>query len=158
MEKPCIVCEENCPVTPKAISVSAIDSTVPGGVLAIAAVEGATVRLKQSQLQPGRFGSGDYTVRLAGESRNRRVVANTADSLTLDSAPTATGGEDAAPEVPATAELQVRLQRPVVDPARCIGCGVCEHECPLTGLRGIRITADNETRGGTHGVLLKGAS
>jgi ferredoxin len=49
----------------------------------------------------------------------------------------------------------VRLQRPVVDPARCIGCGVCEHECPVSGRRAIRITADNETRSASHSVLLK---
>jgi formate hydrogenlyase subunit 6/NADH:ubiquinone oxidoreductase subunit I len=51
--------------------------------------------------------------------------------------------------------VQVRLQRPVVDPARCIGCGVCEHECPMSGLRAIRVTADNETRSASHSVLLK---
>jgi formate hydrogenlyase subunit 6/NADH:ubiquinone oxidoreductase subunit I len=55
-------------------------------------------------------------------------------------------------------EVRVRSQRPVVDPERCIGCGICEHECPVTGLRAIRVTADNETRGADRGVLLKTGS
>lgn len=47
----------------------------------------------------------------------------------------------------------VHLQRPVVDPALCIGCGICEHECPVRGLRAIRVTADNETRHPERQVL-----
>jgi MauM/NapG family ferredoxin protein len=81
MERPCIVCEETCPVSPKAIHLEEVEQTIR---------EGATVR----------------------------------------------------------------LQRPVVDPARCTGCGVCEHECPMSGQRAIRVTADNETRDRSHAVLL----
>jgi formate hydrogenlyase subunit 6/NADH:ubiquinone oxidoreductase subunit I len=36
MAKPCIVCEENCPVTPKAIYVSPIFQTVRDGTLTVA--------------------------------------------------------------------------------------------------------------------------
>ena len=50
--------------------------------------------------------------------------------------------------------LLVRLQLPYVDPARCIGCGVCEHECPVKGRRAIRVTAENETRERRHRLLL----
>jgi NAD-dependent dihydropyrimidine dehydrogenase PreA subunit len=50
--------------------------------------------------------------------------------------------------------LLVRLQLPYVDPAQCIGCGVCEHECPVKGLRAIRVTAENETRQRRHRLLL----
>ena len=81
MERPCIVCEETCPVSPKAITVEEVEQRTDTGAT-------------------------------------------------------------------------VRLQRPIVDPARCIGCGVCEHECPLSGLRGIRVVADNETRQAEHAVLL----
>ncbi len=51
-------------------------------------------------------------------------------------------------EVTATAHdgSTVRLQQPFVDPARCNGCGICEHECPVSGLRAIRVTAENESR------------
>ncbi|MGA2018050.1 MAG: 4Fe-4S binding protein [Opitutaceae bacterium] len=82
MERPCIVCEETCPVSPKAIRLEEVEETTRDGA-------------------------------------------------------------------------KVRLQRPVVDPGRCIGCGVCEHECPMSGLRAIRVTADNETRDRNHAVLLR---
>ena len=45
------------------------------------------------------------------------------------------------------------LQKPYVDPARCIGCGICEHECPVSGLRAIRVTAENESRTRSHRLL-----
>ena len=80
--RPCIVCEETCPVSPKAITVEEVDQQRPDGT-------------------------------------------------------------------------SVHLQRPVVDPARCIGCGVCEHECPLSGMRAIRVVADNESRQSEHAVLLR---
>jgi Pyruvate/2-oxoacid:ferredoxin oxidoreductase delta subunit len=41
-----------------------------------------------------------------------------------------------------------------IDLKRCIGCGVCEHECPVKGLRAIRVTAENESRNPAHGLLL----
>lgn len=42
--------------------------------------------------------------------------------------------------------IVVREGRPQVVADRCIGCGVCEHECPVSGLRAIRVTAENESR------------
>jgi ferredoxin len=150
MERPCIVCQENCPVTPKAIYVSEIERTVRDGVFEIAAAEGATLRVRGARLVSGQLASGDYACKLPGGARGRAIVANTEDTITLDSPPTPP--ETAAPG--AVAEVQIRLQRPVVDPARCIGCGVCEHECPMNGLRAIRVTADNESRDPRHSVLL----
>jgi NAD-dependent dihydropyrimidine dehydrogenase PreA subunit len=41
-----------------------------------------------------------------------------------------------------------------VDPKQCIGCGVCEHECPVLGLRAIRVTAENESRSHHHRMVL----
>jgi len=41
-----------------------------------------------------------------------------------------------------------------VDAARCIGCGVCEHECPIAGLRGIRVSYENESRSGPGRMLV----
>ncbi|MBU4009986.1 MAG: 4Fe-4S binding protein, partial [Proteobacteria bacterium] len=45
-----------------------------------------------------------------------------------------------------TGEIYIRLQKPYIDPVRCIGCGVCEHECPVRTKRAIRVTSDNESR------------
>lgn len=38
------------------------------------------------------------------------------------------------------------LRLPYVDPKLCIGCGICEHECPVTDERAIRVSAVGETR------------
>lgn len=41
---------------------------------------------------------------------------------------------------------RVRLQRPRVQPARCVGCGICEHRCPVGELAAIRVTSVGESR------------
>ena len=74
MDTPCVVCEEVCPISPKAI-------------------------------------------------RTKQV-----DSIDARGAP-------------------VPLQLPYVDPAQCNGCGICEHECPVKDVAGIRVTPVGETRG-----------
>jgi MauM/NapG family ferredoxin protein len=40
----------------------------------------------------------------------------------------------------------VRLQRPVVDPNRCVGCGLCEAKCPVIDRAAIRVTRAGESR------------
>ena len=35
----------------------------------------------------------------------------------------------------------VTLKRPYVDPKLCVGCGICEHECPIRGPAAIRVGA-----------------
>ncbi|MGA1199628.1 MAG: 4Fe-4S binding protein, partial [Candidatus Latescibacterota bacterium] len=49
---------------------------------------------------------------------------------------------------------QVELTRPYVDPELCIGCGICEHECPVKDHRAIRVTAVGETRSQDRSLLL----
>ncbi len=51
----------------------------------------------------------------------------------------------------------VKLTRPYVDPEACIGCGICEHECPVADLRAIRVTAVGETRSKERSLLLGAA-
>ena len=36
---------------------------------------------------------------------------------------------------------QIKLQRPTVLPGRCIGCGLCEYKCPVSGEAAIRVRA-----------------
>lgn len=144
MDRPCIVCQENCPVSPKAIKTQvhfAEFARCP-----VRAVQAKTLELGGEPLPPDRLGTGDYFCRF-GEQR-RRILANTAHGLTLQSA------WDRPPAASDSVAILIRLQRPVVDPSRCIGCGVCEHECPVQGRPAIRVTAENQSREPTHGILL----
>ncbi|MBI5522472.1 MAG: 4Fe-4S binding protein [Desulfarculus sp.] len=148
MDRPCIVCQENCPVSPKAIITREVY-----GVLARARVkaqEGQTVRLTGADLPPGRLGTGDYFLQAAGggPTNRQRISGNGADHVKLPP------GEGWQPSPGQEVELVVRLQQPQVDASRCIGCGVCEHECPVSGLRAIRITAENESRSAKRSLLL----
>ena len=38
------------------------------------------------------------------------------------------------------------LQRPVVDPNLCVGCGLCEAKCPVVDRAAIRVTRAGESR------------
>jgi polyferredoxin len=148
MGRPCIVCQEVCPVSPKAIFVGTVFEPLQGGRVAIAETSGAAVTLAALPATGRNLVSGDYFLRPAGQpdTAARRIVYLTGTTLTLDTAlpELAPGGQ---------AELLVRLQQPHVDPARCIGCGMCEHECPVSGLRAIRVTSENESRSGPGRML-----
>ncbi len=50
---------------------------------------------------------------------------------------------------------QVTLNRPYVDPARCIGCGACEYACPVVDKPAIYVTAIGETRSIKNQILLE---
>jgi ferredoxin len=54
----------------------------------------------------------------------------------------------------AKVDITVRLQRPYVDAAKCTGCGMCEHECPVSGLRAIRVYSENESRSRSGRLLI----
>ena len=153
MDKPCIVCQENCPVSPKAIFVREYFSTLRNGIFRVQTADAASAELEGSPLQPGRFGSGDYYAEIVGKTENQRrlIVDNGANALKITPDQPWTP-----PPLPGMVlAVQVRLRRPQEDPQRCIGCGVCEHECPVHGQRAIRITAENESRNPKHSMLLK---
>ena len=151
MDRPCIVCQENCPVSPKAIFTREHFSTIRGGVLALLKADEQTLKFAESDLQPGQFSTGDYYIKTTdrhGEQRFR-ISANTSDSVTIaDNKPLHRGPGS-------KVEIQVRLQLPHVDPNLCIGCGICEHECPVSGKRAIRVTAENETRSPGRSLVLR---
>ena len=123
-------------------------------------VSGARFQLSGLARPTVNLGSGDYHLRPAGDAKAelRRIATITlgeggAAQLTLDAPPPPATGPDKEQGgwklgQDMLVEVLVRLQKPYVDAARCIGCGVCEHECPITGLRGIRVTFENESRSG----------
>jgi formate hydrogenlyase subunit 6/NADH:ubiquinone oxidoreductase subunit I len=154
MDKPCIVCQENCPVSPKAIFTREYFSTLNMSRPLVVSTAGSKwVELNAEIFKPDQYATGDYYCILdkAADRQPHKIVSNTTRHLEIDP-----GNPFAAP--PATGEriqIQVRLQRPYLDPERCIGCGVCQHECPVQGKRAVRVTADNETRAREHAMLLR---
>jgi polyferredoxin len=153
MDRPCIVCQENCPVSPKAIYTrehfSLIRMDIP---LRARPLDANQLQLTAGRLTGGQMATGDYYVRIDGQplTSRRRIIANTADSITL--MPSPKGGFS--PGDDQSLVVEIKLQRPWVDPKRCIGCGICEHECPVKGLRAIRVTSENESRSRENGFLL----
>jgi MauM/NapG family ferredoxin protein len=85
MATPCVVCEEVCPTSPKAIALEATDALRPDGT-------------------------------------------------------------------------RVRVQRPRLDPDRCVGCGLCEAKCPVASPAAIRVTRAGESRDPRGGFTLGRAS
>jgi ferredoxin len=145
MNKPCIVCQENCPVSPKAIYTQDVFETVRDGIVTVKKAANDAIELDQ-RIPSGKFGTGDYYILL--EDGNRyKIASNTDTSIAVS--------EGHLPSVSGKVAIQVRLQRPCVDVEKCIGCGVCEHECPVSGKRAIRVSAEGETRSEDRRLLLK---
>ena len=107
---------------------------------------------EQKTLTPDHYGTGDYHLRIRGEAGGlpRPVLTNTRQRITISEG----HSFDPVPLPGARVDLLIRLQRPFVDPKTCIGCGVCQHECPVKGKRAIRVSAENETRNGNHALVL----
>jgi polyferredoxin len=152
MDRPCIVCQENCPTSPKAIFTREEFSTVRGGVLWVKKADVLTVEFEGDPLQPGQFATGDYYCKVAtdADDRRRRIVDNTANTVTIASI----RPWKKPPPPKSFVHIQVRLQLPFVDPKLCIGCGICEHECPVRVKRAIRVTSENESRARERSLLL----
>lgn len=53
-----------------------------------------------------------------------------------------------------TAEGGAGIRAPLVYANRCIGCGLCEHSCPVSDLPAIRVTAAGESRAGGGRLFL----
>jgi ferredoxin len=152
MGRPCIVCEENCPVSPKAIIVREVHEPVTDQrQWSVEAVEHRRISLAGPPMEPGAFGTGDYLFRVVGKPEKMWPILDNGRA-----AITVTGGEEGELPGPGTKiEVLIRLKQPHIVPERCIGCGICEHECPVLGKRAVRVTAENETRNRDHTLLAR---
>ena len=149
MGTPCIVCQENCPVSPKAITTETVFEPLrTAASLSVAAIEADTFTLSGATLPPSRYASGDYFLQVA-DRPPRRIVTHAGQRLTVVSEP-----KGDLPQTGESAKLVVKLQRPYVDPRRCIGCGICQHECPVHTTRAIRVTAENASRSRSAQMVL----
>jgi polyferredoxin len=50
----------------------------------------------------------------------------------------------------------VWLKQPYVEPALCIGCGICENKCPVADMAAIRVTSVGESRSQRNRMILNG--
>jgi polyferredoxin/ferredoxin len=153
MDRPCIVCQENCPVSPKAIRTRQVFNTIDTGTeLKVAVADDTYIEFQTTAPGADQFATGDYycVAPTSTDRRPRRIISSwergvkIADGLPFESM--------LPPGNPV--EIQIKLQQPYIDPKHCIGCGVCEHECPVPGKRAIRVTADGESREREHSLLL----
>jgi polyferredoxin len=150
MDKPCIVCQENCPVSPKAISTKEAFN-ISGRQYTVIKAGSISLELKDAGLKPGSLSTGDYFCKVRGEDDGLRLIAaNSDNTITVSSLLP----WKKVPLMGDIAEIYIRLQKPFVDPAKCTGCGICEHECPVRSKRAIRVTSDNETRSKTSGMII----
>ena len=146
MAKPCIVCEENCPLSPKAIRTAEVYQQLGYINVIIRFIEGEIVTADIDT--DINIATGDYYLRL-GENRYK-IINRIGSVLTLGRAV-----EQADRDAAVKPLILVHLQRPIVDINKCIGCGTCEHECPVSGKRAIRISAEGETRDPSNRLLLE---
>ncbi len=156
--KPCIVCEENCPVSPKAIQTVETLEKLPLPPLCVTAREGnrwivhgfrpfenvaplENLWLVQDPVNPSRhwpirdWGDGWIQVSYVQETIGH--------------------GEASFEDSACPVYLAVKLKRPVVDHTRCVGCGICEHECPVRGVPAIRVSPENESRHPERSLLAR---
>ncbi len=120
------------------------------GLAVAARAQGQGVELAAPVATTVTLASGDYYLRPAGqpEAALRRITGAAGTRLTLERP------LEGLPAHGGRVDLVVRLQRPFMDPARCIGCGMCEHECPVSGRRAIRVYSENESRSGPGRMLI----
>ncbi|MGD9175121.1 MAG: 4Fe-4S binding protein [Desulfobacterales bacterium] len=155
MDRPCIVCQENCPVSPKAIFTRVLFNVVRlRQPLVVKSADRIRIEFQTGALVANQYATGDYFCVVPGSAdrQRRQIIANSNSHLAVD-------GKfpfEPPPQAQSTVTIQIRLQQPYVDPGLCIGCGVCEHECPVRGKRAIRVTAENESRAREHALLIEG--
>jgi len=116
MDTPCIVCQENCPVSPKAIFTREVFTPVRATAPAtVARAEGSRIVLQGDTLVAGASGPATTTCccRTAGACA----------SPPTDRAGSRPNRRRGRGRLRQRARGADRLQQPVVDPRHCIGCG-----------------------------------
>lgn len=167
---PCVVCEEVCPTSPKAIHSEYMQLMVREGKKQVRSSTPTTVTLLDYPPPGQPFGEpcsfrmgqwrGDqttkYYVKLIhrdGTSETHRILNNDADTLQIGELDPSTGEVVAGsrfkqdPQRAAIAQINLEFKVPKIDTELCIGCGICETECPVVGdRRAVYVTAEGETR------------
>ena len=84
MDKPCIVCQENCPVSPKAIYTREYLSTVRDGSVTVKNSNTTAIEVEKMDFPEDRLASGDYYLVLLNEPKTRkRISGNTETEIII---------------------------------------------------------------------------
>ncbi len=167
---PCVVCEEVCPTSPKAIHSEYKQLLIRDGKKQVLMATPTTVTLADYPAPGKAFGEpctfrpnefrGDATtsyhvqiIHRDGRSETHQILGNDGDTLMIGEIDPA-GGEvvngtrfATIPVRGAVAAVNLEFKVPKIDTALCIGCGLCEMECPVVGdRRAVYVTAEGETR------------
>ena len=155
---PCVVCEEVCPTSPKAIHTERTQRLVREGRKMAVAATSSTVTVSdwpppgQSLGRPAGLQAnqwrGDETTSYHvhvrhpdGLTETHRIAANDVDTIMIR------GRFARRPEAGAEVRVNLEYKVPKIDTSLCIGCGLCEKECPVVGdRRAVYVTAEGETR------------
>lgn len=152
MDRPCLVCQEVCPVSPKAIFPRLAFEIIRGGGDLSAWMYGPNLEMEAPLPAGINLASGDYFVGIMAQPELglRRILRQETERLVVEGPPAPSG----TPAERVEMDIVVKLERPHVDPARCIGCGMCERECPVAGERAIRVFSENESRAQSGQLLI----
>lgn len=160
---PCVVCEEVCPVSPKAIQTDWQQFVMRDGKKMVVTAtadaitlaefpKGGQTRPEPTILRPGALRGDDsqhFHVKVLhadGTDETHRLIANSVDTVQI---------QGAFAQVPQPGDMVALLNEikvPRIDLTRCIGCGLCENVCPIVGdRRGVYVTTEGETRSQGYG-------
>ncbi len=167
---PCVVCEEVCPTSPKAIHSEHMKLLVREGKKQVMFASPTTVTLAdypppgQAIGEPCSFRLDEYRgdqttkyfveiIHRDGTNETHRILGNDGDTLKIGELDPETGelvvGSqfNKIPVRAAVAAIHLEFKVPKIDTELCIGCGICEMECPVVGdRRAVYVTAEGETR------------
>jgi len=162
MDVPCAVCEEVCPTSPKAIYREWVLRPVRNGRFLVLAATEDTVTVGRwlagegqadtsVHLSPDQWrGNGELAYHVIvqhadGMTERQRILGNDEHTLTIKrrfARPPAVDDE---------VVVHVEIAVPRIDLDLCIGCGICEKQCPVVGdRRAVYVTAEGETRSQDH--------
>lgn len=167
---PCVVCEEVCPTSPKAIHSEYKQLLVRDGKKQTMFATPTAVTVADYPPPGQAFGEpcvfrrdqfrGDQTTKYFveiihrdGTKETHRILGNDADTLLIGEVDEATGELingarfRQTPTRGTIAAIHLEFKVPKIDTELCIGCGICETECPVVGdRRAVYVTAEGETR------------
>ena len=132
--KPCLVCEENCPTSPKAINTRMVTHPLTGWLTIERYSIDGTIEVAEKIAVPSGV---DLLARVYSQHEGLAVEAVFDNRIKLSHPTTMVG-------TGMSLQLCTKLAQPYVNPHLCVGCGVCQHVCPLEKAKGVVVYPENK--------------